>query len=235
MCSNYRPATGRELAHYAVDMPEGAIAGKDVFPGGVAPMIFRAPDRAVRSCVAGVFGLLPAWAKAPDFSRHTYNARAETVAEKASYRHAWQHRQLCIVPAMAIYEPNYESGKSRWWRIQRADEQPMAIAGLWERKRWGDETPSWSFTMVTVNAAEHSVMRRFHKPGDEKRSVVILPDEHVDDWLTSTNEEQMRALMTLYPADLLSCSAGRQDSDNKDEPEASGDGNEKRGPQAALF
>jgi len=227
MCSNYRPATGRELAHFAVDMPDGVQAGTDIFPGGIAPMIFRAPDRGVSSCVAGVFGLLPRWAKTPDFSRHTYNARIETIGDKASFKHAWQGRQLCIVPATAIYEPNYESGKARWWRIQRSDGQPMAIAGLWERKSWGDGQPSWSFTMVTVNADEHPVMRRFHKPADEKRSVVILPEDRVDEWLNADNEEQVRALLELYPAAGLEIAEGRLDDDDADQ--------EKRGPQAALF
>lgn len=227
MCSNYRPATGRELAHFAVDMPEGVTAGKDVFPGGIAPMIFRADDRAVRSCVAGVFGLLPRWAKTPDLARSTYNARAETIAEKASFRSAWKTRQLCVLPATAIYEPNYESGKARWWRIQRADGHPMAVAGLWERKTWEEGAPSWSFTMITINAAEHPLMRRFHKPTDEKRSVVILPDEYIEDWLTADSAERMKELLQLYPADLLMADAGRLDGTDVDK--------EKRGPQAALF
>jgi len=227
MCSNYRPATGRELAHFSVDMPDGAVAGKDVFPGGIAPMIFRAPDREVPSCVAGVFGLLPGWAKSPDFARRTYNARAESIANKPSFRQAWKARQRCVVPVTAIYEPNYESGKARWWRIARNDGQPMAIAGLWERKAWEDGAPSWSFTMITVNAAEHLLMRRFHKPDDEKRSVVILPDEHIDDWLNTENTTQMNDLLQLYPADLLYTEPGRLDDKGED--------NEKRGPQAALF
>lgn len=38
-----------------------------------------------------------------------------------------------------------------------------------------DEGPAhWSLSMLTVNADEHPLMRRFHKPGDEKRSVVVL-------------------------------------------------------------
>jgi len=78
------------------------------------------------------------------------------------------------VPAEAIYEPNYETGKAVWWRTQRADGEPMALAGLWERKQWHDARPTWSFTMLTVNAEAHPVMRRFHKPGDEKRTVVVL-------------------------------------------------------------
>jgi putative SOS response-associated peptidase YedK len=201
MCSNYCPATGRELAHFAVAPPEAlaARAGTDAFPGGSAPLIYRPDDRQVRACVAGTFGLLPGWAKERGFARHTYNARSETVAEKASFRNAWRRGQLCIVPALAIYEPSYESGKALWWRIARADGQPMALAGLWERKHWGDDAPSWSFTMLTVNADNHPLMRRFHRPTDEKRTVVILEENQIDAWLMARDEDTRRAL--LRPCD----------------------------------
>jgi putative SOS response-associated peptidase YedK len=51
----------------------------------------------------------------------------------------------------------------------------MAIASLWDR--WTDPVTGkivTSFTMLTVNADQHPVMKQFHKPGDEKRSVVVL-------------------------------------------------------------
>jgi hypothetical protein len=39
--------------------------------------------------------------------------------------------------------------------------------------------------MLTVNADEHPFMRNFHKPQDEKRSVVILPPDRYEYWLQS--------------------------------------------------
>ncbi|MBK9395228.1 MAG: SOS response-associated peptidase family protein [Uliginosibacterium sp.] len=45
----------------------------------------------------GCFGLVPQWAE-PKLARNTYNARAETVGEKPSYRNAWKQRQLCVIP-----------------------------------------------------------------------------------------------------------------------------------------
>ena len=59
----------------------------------------------------------------------------------------------------AFYEPNYESGKAVRWRIERADGQPFCLAGIWER-RMHDEGPAhWSFSMLTINADEHPLMR----------------------------------------------------------------------------
>ncbi|MDN5782392.1 MAG: SOS response-associated peptidase, partial [Luteimonas sp.] len=112
MCSNYRPTTGRDLIHFGVEPPDDLIVGRDVYPGDVGPMLFRSDDAPELSCVAGTFGLLPVWAKERSFARRTYNARSETVAEKPSFRNAWRHQQRCIVPARAIYEPNYDSGKA---------------------------------------------------------------------------------------------------------------------------
>jgi putative SOS response-associated peptidase YedK len=104
------------------------------------------------------------------------------VAEKPSYRTSWRKRQFCCALADAFYEPNYESGKPIRWKIQRADGEPMAIASLWDR--WTDPATDkivTSFTMLTVNADQHPVMKQFHKPGDEKRSVVVLNNPL--DWL----------------------------------------------------
>ena len=40
-----------------------------------------------------------------------------------------------------------------------------------------------SFSMLTVNADEHPIMRQFHKAGDEKRTPVIIKPEHYTRWL----------------------------------------------------
>jgi len=99
------------------------------------------------------------------------------VAEKPSYRTPWKKRQFCIALADAIYEPNYESGKAVRWKIQRGDAEPTAIASLWNQ--WTDKSTGEivvSFTTLTVNADTHPVIRQFHRPEDEKRSVIVLND-----------------------------------------------------------
>lgn len=57
--------------------------------------------------------------------------------------------------------------------------------------------------MMTVNADGHAVMGRLHKPGDEKRSVVISRPADYDEWLHTTNVEAARTLLQLYPADNM--------------------------------
>ena len=118
----------------------------------------------------------------------TYNARSETVGEKPSFRNAWRNRQLCVIPVQAFCEPNYESGKAIRWRIEREDGKPFGLTGLWESRVGKESEPVWSYTMLTINADEHPLMHRFHKPGDEKRSVVVLDDDAWQDWLKAERE-----------------------------------------------
>jgi SOS response associated peptidase (SRAP) len=121
----------------------------------------------------------------------TMNCRSESVATKRSFSGAWKARQLCLIPCTAFYEPNYETGKAVRWRIGMADGRPFAIAGLW--RAWNEaESTALSFTMLTVNADHHPLMRRFHRPGDEKRSVIIVPPMQYEEWLSCRNSELAR-------------------------------------------
>ena len=72
------------------------------------------------------------------------NARAETIAEKNAYKHAFKKRR-CIIPADGFYEWKKVPGQKakQPYFIQRADGEPLAFAGLWEvwrpKKAEGDE------------------------------------------------------------------------------------------------
>lgn len=79
----------------------------------------------------------------------------------------------------------------------------MGIAGLWTGWKQPSGEILRSFTMLTVNADDHSFMRNFHKPGDEKRMVVILQDEEFDAWLSATPEES-RFFMRQFSAENMS-------------------------------
>jgi putative SOS response-associated peptidase YedK len=157
-----------------------------------------------RAAALGMFGLVPHWAKEPKkLARSTYNARTETVAEKPSFRNAWKRGQFCIIPVASFFEPNYETGKAVRWEIASADGSPLGLAGIWEYKQDGPNAlPLLSFSMLTINADEHPLMKRFHKPDDEKRMVVILQPGQYDDWLNCPSAEAADFLQQ-YPAELL--------------------------------
>lgn len=192
MCSNYRPPKSEALAQYDIELP--GFEYSECYPGSTGPFLASiAPSK----WLPGTFGLLPHWAK-PKLAKMTYNARSETVAEKPSFRNAWRHRQLAVIPVQAFFEPCYESGKAVRWRIERADGKPFGLAGIWESRTTKDGDPAWSFSMLTINADEHPVMHRFHKPGDEKRSVVVLEDDAWMAWLKADSEEEVRGFLQQF-------------------------------------
>jgi len=210
MCTNFTPTQNREWvkATLGVELPSGYPA--EVFPGYMAPIAVRSHKSGRVACGLASFGLIPQWAKDDKIGRHTYNARSETAAEKPTYRTAWRQRQFGLVLVDNFYEPNYESGKAVRGKIGLASGDPFGIACLWDR--WTDPASGElvvSFSMLTVNADEHQVMKQFHKPGDEKRTPVIIEPKLQDAWL-SANLAQASELMSLqHMPELVACSAPR--------------------------
>lgn len=210
MCAHYDPQTdpARLKSHFGVtDVPLDLKSS--LWPGYFGPFLRThefadVGDEAVplRELLVGSFGLIPHWAKDATIARNTYNARSETVHEKPSYRDAWRLAQHCIIPAEAIYEPDWRSGRAVPTRITRADGKPMGIAGIWASKRNPTGEVTYSYTMLTVNADQHLFMRQFHKPDDEKRSVVILNEQDYGDWLQAPVSAS-RDFLRLFPADNL--------------------------------
>lgn len=187
MCSNYVPVSRRDrlLAFFGVTR-ERDDEPVDTWPLGLAPFIRLAQDGSGFEQVVddGIFGLLPEFATEIAFGRRTYNARSETVARLPSFRDAWRDGQRCVIPCEAIYEPNWETGECVRWAIYQEGFVPFGVAGIWQRWTAPDGRDLLSFAMLTVNADDHTLMKRFHRPEDEKRMVVILDPEDYGNWLT---------------------------------------------------
>jgi len=207
MCSRYEAPTPERLQEeFGVEFD--AQEKLELWPGYAGPFL-RKPrnvdpyDDAVLPFEAevGVFGLLPFWAD-KKLARSTYNARSETASVKRSFREAWKKAQHCIIPAVAIYEPDWRTGKAIPTRISRADGRLLGIAGLWEERKTAAGDRELSFAMLTVNADDHALMRNFHRPGHEKRRGAVLPQALYQDWLTAPAEISSE-FMTQYPADRL--------------------------------
>ena len=180
-------------SHFGLDLPPSNA--HDVFPTYPGPIVLKSHNTDRTAIGLARFGLLPSWAKEETFGRKTYNARAETVAEKPSYKHAWTKRHFALALADVFYEPCYESGKAVRTAIKQANQEPMAIASIWDT--WTEpETGELivSFSMLTIDAGNHPVMQRMHKPEDEKRTVVPLRPELFNAWLNATPEEAQELL-----------------------------------------
>ena len=210
MCAHYEAVQDLQRYQRHFDTgPPADLGRSDVWPLYMASWIRRpaeadAGDEAVpeREALAGQFGLIPHWAKDASIGKRTYNARSETADSKQSFRDAWRHGQRCIIPVEAFYEPDWRSGKAVPTRISRTDGKPIGLAGLWSRWKSPAGEVVHSFAMLTINADAHPLMKHYHKPGDEKRMVVVLPDGVYRDWLTVPVEQTLDFLLP-YPGDQL--------------------------------
>jgi putative SOS response-associated peptidase YedK len=112
--------------------------------------VIRMAAEGQREWVALRWGLVPAWSPEPRTAYSTFNARAETVADKPTYRHAFRRRR-CLIPADGFYEWRTVGKRKQPYCIAPTDGAPFAFAGLWER--WErDETVVESCTIVVTTA-----------------------------------------------------------------------------------
>ena len=208
MCTNFAPTRRAQWVKEALGVDLPSDYPYETYPGYVAPLVVKSRQTERVACGLARFGLIPAWAKDEKISRHTYNARSETAPEKPSYRSAWLKRQFGIVLVDNFYEPSYESGKAVRWRIELASSDPFGIACLWDR--WTDPASGErvvSFSMLTVNADEHPVMCKFHKPRDEKRTPVIIAPNFYEHWLSSDTTQAAELMTWAHMPELLAMSA----------------------------
>jgi len=197
MCVQYLTTINADWvkSHFDLDLPVSNT--QDIFPTYPGPIILKSHKTDRTAIGMARFGLVPSWAKEETFGRKTYNARVETVAEKPSYKHAWTKRHYALALADTFYEPCYESGKAVRTAIKQMNQEPMAIASIWDT--WTEpETGELvvSFSMLTIEASTHPIMQRMHQPDDEKRTVVPLRPELFSAWLNATPEEA-QALLQL--------------------------------------
>ncbi|WP_096599020.1 SOS response-associated peptidase family protein [Calothrix sp. NIES-2100] len=143
------------------------------------------------------WGLIPSWAKDPGIGAKLINARAETVAEKPSFRSAFKHRR-CLVLADGFYEWEKQQHKKQpfYFRVQNG--QPFAFAGLWEKWQSPSGEEITSCTILTTTANE--VLQPIHD-----RMPVILAANDYNLWLDPQQQkpEVLQPLLRPYPAGAM--------------------------------
>jgi putative SOS response-associated peptidase YedK len=146
------------------------------------------------------WGLIPSWAKDPKIGNRMINARAETLAEKPSFRMPYKRRR-CLVLADGFYEwrqePRSKSKTPIYIRLE--SDKPFAFAGLWEA--WhpsADNDPLFSCTIITTTP--NSLLETIHR-----RMPVILDPDAYDQWLEPHEQspDQLNGLLKPYPAEEM--------------------------------
>jgi putative SOS response-associated peptidase YedK len=195
MCGRYELHTHPA----AIALAFGLLDPPDVAPRyNIAPMqqvpVVRLRAEGPRECVEVRWGLVPRWAKDPSIGAKMINARAETIADKPSYRNAFR-RHRCLIPADGFYEwKPVQSGKQPL-RIGMRDEQPFGFAGLYERWLAADGVVLDTCTILTTWA--NDLLRPIH----ERMPVIVAPENYAR-WLDAANADVMD-LFTPYPAHAM--------------------------------
>ncbi|WP_135827367.1 SOS response-associated peptidase [Halorussus halobius] len=126
------------------------------------------------------WGLVPKWADGSG-SGHV-NARAETLADKPSFREAYAQRR-CLVLADGFYDWTDTPTGKQPYRFEREDRDPFALAGLWEPP--GDDCPA-TFTVVTTEA--NAVVEPVH----HRMPVVLSSERARRRWLRGDSDRAVR-------------------------------------------
>jgi len=141
------------------------------------------------------WGLVPSWAKELKIGASMINARAETIAEKPSFRVAFRQRR-CIVPLSGFIEWQRDGTRKRPFAIYREDRAILSVAGLWDR--WADTDGDEVQTFAVITTEANGFMAPIHG-----RMPVILEPGDEDAWLSAdTGPEALHAL-------LVPCAEGR--------------------------
>ena len=185
----------RMCGRYSLTTPVEAIRalfGFDALPN-LAPRYNIAPGQDVaavrvpasgdgREFTAFRWGLVPSWAKDPAIGNRMINARAETVAEKPSFRAAFRHRR-CLIPADGFYEwQKQDKGPKQPYRITLEGGTPFAFAGLWEH--WQDPGGDEIETCTIVTTEANDTLTPIHH-----RMPVILDENAFEAWLAADPKE----------------------------------------------
>ena len=166
----------------------------NIAPTQFIPIIRRSPA-AQRECVMARWGLLPHWTASMEKLPGLFNARAESVDSKPSFRDAFRHRR-CLIPVDGFYEWKTEGKKKLPFLFTCRDGQPLALGGLWEEATHGTYSVL-SCTIITTNA--NALVAPIHD-----RMPAILTPKDFDPWLDPcTAADALKTMLAPLPPDLM--------------------------------
>lgn len=174
------------------DVPADLAPNQNISPGqGIAVVT----DDQTRDVEIFRWGLVPGWAKDPAIGYKMINARAETLAEKPSFRNAFAKRR-CLIPASGFYEWRQEGSRKQPYLFRLADEKVFTFAGLWEH--WQDAQGNELFSCTIITTTPNNVLAEYHD-----RMPVILGAENRWQWLENQPVSNLQGFLKPYAADRM--------------------------------
>lgn len=203
MCGRYTLSTDLtrlQQAFPSFSIPTNLTPRYNIAPSQRVPVVVNDGAYQVDFCQ---WGLIPTWAKEASIGQKMINARAETLAEKPSFRNVYRRRR-CLVLADGFYEWSKGEGKGGKtpMHIHLKSGEPFAMAGLWDT--WSSPDGSVVPTCTIVTTEPNELVAPLHH-----RMAVILPPEAYEQWLSprETSPEELNALLKPYPAEKMAAHA----------------------------
>lgn len=171
----------------------GFVPRYNIAPTQQVPVVTNEQLRRLRMAR---WGLLPSWVQDPKTFSVLLNARAETAAQKPSFRDAFRQRR-CLLPASGFYEWQKVDRRKVPHFIRLAGQDLFAFAGLWEE--WVSKDDGQVLTSCAIlTTSANELMGRLHD-----RMPVILPESRYDAWLDPQPRADLSDLLRPYASEAM--------------------------------
>lgn len=174
--------------YYGIHNEHSFDAHYNVAPQQYVPVITQL--NGIRHSEIMKWGLVPSWANDESNSNKLINARAETLAEKPSFRNSLKSRR-CVIPISGFYEWKKQGKQKYPYYISPEKTTHLPIAGLWDSWKNKDNGIIKTCTLITVEP--NNQLKEIHN-----RMPAVLSQEQIDIWLDEQSDIQ-HALLQLQP------------------------------------
>lgn len=151
-----------------------------------------------------LWGLIPFWTKtafnANEIRKMTYNAKAETIFEKASFKEPILSKR-CLIPSTGYFEWRHEGKQKIPYYIYLRDQEVFSIAGIYDI--WNNPANNeilHTFSLITTIG--NSLTSYIHNT--KMRMPVILSSKDEETWLSPhITKEEIKDLLSPFDANKM--------------------------------
>lgn len=174
------------------EIPEGYSPNANIAPGQQVPIVRDPVNRDVSLCR---WGLVPVWAKDEKIGYKMFNARAETIDQKPSFRVPLKNRR-CLILADGFYEWKLEGEKKVPYLFTLIGRPALTFAGLWDI--WKGDNSQELKTCTIITTSPNELLAGYHD-----RMPVILTESNRWDWISQKEGGLLTSLLKPCSASLM--------------------------------
>lgn len=175
------------------NIPENYQRQTNIAPSQKVPVVLLKDSKRILQDFR--WGLIPSWSKEQTYSAKLFNARAESVAEKPSFKRPFLY-QRCLVPANGFYEWQTNGKQKIPYHFTATGKTLIAFAGIWDKWLSPAAEEIYSFSIITTAANEQ--MREYH----ERMPVILAQPKEQEQWLGKQSSAALLDLLKPYEGQM---------------------------------